>query len=121
MNAAIQAFSANGKQMSAAIERLEREAQSIRKLLDQAVAALAIHENVEPTLQDAVETLAAIATRLGGADTPSPDVDALLDEWLRPSYSMASERMIHDAFTGLGDEKRAPPRPTPRRTIRSAR
>jgi hypothetical protein len=37
MNVAIQAFSANGKQMSTAIESLELEAQSIRKLLDQAV------------------------------------------------------------------------------------
>ena len=29
----------------------------------------------------------------------------MLDEWLRPSYSMASERLIHDAFTGLSDDE----------------
>ena len=37
MNAAIETFSANGKQMSTALERLEQEAQSVGKLLDQAV------------------------------------------------------------------------------------
>ena len=68
-------------------------------------AALAIRENVELVLHDAVGALAAIAPRLGGADDRSPDVDALLDQWLRPSYSMASERTIHDAFTGHGDDE----------------
>ena len=105
MTAAIQAFSANGKQMSAALERLEQEAESVRKVLDQAIAALAAHESVELILHDVVGALAAIATRLGGSEERTPDVDTLLDQWLRPSYSMASERMIHDEFTGRGDDE----------------
>ena len=117
MSAAIDAFGANGKQMTAALERLGREAESIRQVLDRAATTLAVHEDIGSMLKNAAEALDAIATRLGDDGGQARRLDPLLDDFLRPSYTMTSERSIHDAFTGcLGDQ--APP---PRQARQNAR
>jgi hypothetical protein len=104
MAAAIGAFNANGKQMTAALEKLGAESESVHGLLEKAVAMLGAHEDVGATLKDAAAAVDGFSSRMSGADEESPEVDAVLDDLLRRHYTMASEREIHDAFTGnVGD------------------
>jgi methyl-accepting chemotaxis protein len=105
MSAAIDAFGANAKQTTTALERLGREADEVRTVVGRAVATLAVDGDVGAILKSGAETLDAIAARLGGEDGPSPEIDPLLDRLLRPAYSMVSERSVHDAFTGRADDE----------------
>ena len=105
MSAAIDAFGANAKRMTTALDRLGREADEVGALVGRAVATLRADDDIGPILKSAAGALAGLAARLGGAEGRSPEIDPLLDQLLRPAYSMASERRVHDAFTGqAGDE-----------------
>jgi len=99
MSQAIHAFGANARQMTEALERLGTEAASVRVVLSAATATLAARDEIEPALRAACGDLHAIAESLDDGEQ-SPGVDDLLDSALRGAYSMASERQIHDAFTG---------------------
>jgi hypothetical protein len=100
MVGAIVAFDANGKEMTAALQRLGGEAAGVRDLLEQAVAALGVHEEIVATLREASSAVDSLSGRLGAADREAPNEDSLIDAMLRPAYTMASERRIHDALIG---------------------
>ena len=107
MGAAIQAFDTNAQQMTEALARLGREAEKVRGALAHATATLAAQTDVATILHEAAAALDDIATRLGDPGGHSPHADRLLDELLRPLYSMASERRVHDVYTGCSDEAEA--------------
>jgi hypothetical protein len=111
MSVAIKAFGSGGQQMSAALARLREEADGVRGMLDGAAATLAEQDEIGSTLESAATGLGSVASRLGNADSRSPEVDAQLDQ-LRPAYTMQSERVIHDGFTGYF-ERAAPRRQAP--------
>ncbi len=104
MTAAIGAFNSNGKEMTSALHRLDGEAASVHDLLERAVALLGAHEDVGATLRSAAAVVDELSERIGDADRESPEIDALIDRLLRATYTMASERQIHDAFTGGNGE-----------------
>ncbi len=103
MSAAIRAFGANGQQMSEALTRLDSESDGVRAVLDRAVAALAGYEDTGPTLLAAAEAMDEIAARLSEVEDWS-EIDLTLDRRLRPLYTMASERRIHEGLTGCDAE-----------------
>ncbi len=107
MQAAIEVFGGGGARMSEALRRLGEEAANAREKLERAAEALEGCGDAAPELADAARTIAGFVGELGGAGPARPEIDRLLDERLRPAYSMASERRVHDAFTGL----RLPPSP----------
>ena len=72
-------------------------------MLDRAVATLAGYEDTGQTLLAAAKAMDEIAVRLGKADDWS-EIDPTLDRCLRPLYTMASERRIHDGLTGCEAE-----------------
>ncbi len=100
LTAAIGTFNANGKEMTAALDRLGGEADGVRILLERAVAMLDAHENIGATLRSAAAAVDELSQEIGASDVESQEVDASLDELLRAKYTMASERQIHDGFTG---------------------
>jgi len=101
MVAAIQTFSESGRQMSTALSRLSDEARQVRERLDRASGALVAHESAGPKLENTIVALEPIVDGLGVASAHSAALDALLDAWLRPVYSMTSERQVHDRLTGF--------------------
>ena len=109
MQAAIEVFGGGGARMSEALRRLGEVAAGVCEKLDRAAEALAGSRGVGPQLAGAELALARLVADLGGAGSASVEIDAWLDERLRPAYSMASERRIHDAFTGIAH----PPEPQP--------
>ncbi len=99
MNTAIVAFAASGKGMTTALTRLEHEGKAARLVLERAVATLASHEEASPIARAAAEALEALGSGADDAEDRER-IDDLFDRWLRPTYTMASERRIHDSFTG---------------------
>lgn len=100
LTAAIGAFNANGKEMTTALDRLGKEGDSVGDLLERAAVMLDAHEDIGATLRSAAGAIDELSGRIGDAESEAPDVDALLDRLLRGKYTMASERQIHDDFTG---------------------
>jgi hypothetical protein len=109
MQAAIEVFGGGGARMSEALRRLGEVAAGARDKLERAGETLAAHRSVGPELAEAERAVAGMVDGLGGAGAASNEIDPFLDERLRPAYSMASERRIHDMFTGIAH----PPEPEP--------
>jgi len=105
MSVAMGAIDSRAEQMTAALEKLKQEAGSIRGALDAVAAQLASRGDIASVLANGAAALGAVAGRLGGAEGRSPAIDRLLDDALRPAYSMAGERSVHDAYTGYRDEE----------------
>jgi hypothetical protein len=100
MTAAIGSFESSGAGMSSALTKLDEEAEGVCGNLKEAVARLRSHEEIAAALSRAVESLEGLGEQIcdqSGADIQS---GAVLDKLLRGKYTMASERQIHDAFTG---------------------
>ena len=110
MSAAIQAFDSNAGRMTAALTQLGREAHKVRGVLDHAVATLAAHADIVNVVRAASGQLDAIASRLGGANGPSPGLDGLLDRMLRPAYSMSSDAASMTPIPATRATPRRPPR-----------
>jgi len=101
MQAAIEIFGGGGARMSEALRRLGEVAAGAREKLDRSGGTLAASGGVGPELAQGELEIAGLVGGLGGAGPLSRDIDEWLDERLRPAYSMADERRIHDAFTGI--------------------
>jgi hypothetical protein len=112
MSVAIEAFGSGGRQMTAALERLRKEADGVRDVLRSATSTLSVHEEISSSLGDAASGVGAVADDLGHADARSAEVDGQLDQLFRSAYTMQSERIIHDEFTGYC-EPAAPRRQAP--------
>jgi hypothetical protein len=101
MQAAIEVFGGGGATTSQALRRLGEVAAGAREDLDRAAQALADSRGIGPELAQAELAVAGLVGALGGAGPASREIDQWLDERLRSAYSMAGERRVHDAFTGI--------------------
>jgi hypothetical protein len=99
MSVAVQSFAANGRQMAAALDQLIGESKAVGLALDHTFAALSSGEQTVSFAKSATKELEALADS-GKAGEPAR-IDSLLDRLVRPTYTMASERRIHDEFTGF--------------------
>jgi hypothetical protein len=100
MAAAVETFGVCGRRMSEALGDLAAQAGRAREALDPAAQALASHGSVGSDLDAVADTLGGLAQDLGGGEFAAADVDRLIDKQLRPIYSMAAERRVHDVFLG---------------------
>lgn len=116
MQAAIEVFGGGGARMSEALRRLGEVAAGARGKLERAAEALAASREVGPQLAEAEIAVAGVVDGLGGAGPASAEIDQWLDGRLRSTYSMASERRIHDTFTGIAH----PPEPEPVEAVADA-
>ena len=100
MASAIGSFKANGSRMTEALSRLAGDTATIRELLSGAAARLAKDSaDIDASLREAIVSIDDIAVDLGDHEVDEAGA-ALIDEMLRASYTMASERNIHDGFVG---------------------
>jgi hypothetical protein len=107
---AIGPFKANGKAMTDALTRLERETTTVGGLLGEAAGRLARdRDDIGRSLHSVVAEIDALAAEVGGAGEQPLGWDDGLDGVLRQAYTMASERQIHDGF--LGEIATDAPRP----------
>jgi hypothetical protein len=101
MLSAIGPFKANGKAMTDALTRLERETTTVGALLGEAARRLAGDRgDIGTSLRSDVAEIDSLAAGIGGAGEWSVGWDDGLDGLLRDAYTMASERQIHEAFLG---------------------
>jgi len=96
MASAIKTFRMSGKHMMEASANLEKEAHNIGKLLNQAVGRLDSRDEIRETLLRAVTSIDAFAAGLHNGDQLDEKGGALIDDMLFESYTMESERQIHD-------------------------
>jgi hypothetical protein len=101
MLSAIEPFKANGKAMTDALMRLERETTTVGALLGEAARRLAGDRgDIGTSLRNAIAEIDSLAAGIGGAEEWPVGCDDGLDGLLREAYTMACERQIHDAFLG---------------------
>jgi len=118
MLGAIESFKANGKAMTDALTRLERETATVGALLGDAARRLAgDRDDIGMSLHNAIADIDSLAAGIGDADEWSTGCDDMLDGLLRSAYTMASERELHEAFLGdaASDATRRRPDAGPRR------
>jgi len=118
MLGAIESFKANGKAMTDALTRLERETATVGALLGDAARRLAgDRDDIGMSLHNAIADIDSLAAGIGDADEWSAGCDDMLDGLLRSDYTMASERELHDVFLGdaASDATRRRPDAGPRR------
>ena len=109
MLSAIEPFKANGRAMTDALTRLERETTTVGALLGEAARRLAgDRDGIGTSLRHAIAEIDALAAGIGGADEWSVCWSDGLDGSLRGAYTMACERQIHESF--LGETASAAPR-----------
>ena len=101
MLGAIGSFKASGDTMTDALARLGRETSEVRGMLGEAATRLVDNrDDISASLRRAVVEIDDLASGLGEpASRTAVSADAL-DRLLRASYTMASERDIHDDFVG---------------------
>ena len=101
MLSAIEPFKANGRAMTEALTRLERETATVGALLGDAASRLAADRgNIGTSLRNAIAEIDSLAAGIGDGDERPAGYDDILDGLLRSVYTMASERQIHEAFLG---------------------
>jgi len=95
MEAAIASVGANGSDMSAALDKLDREGSAIRRTITEATTRLSSHSDISRVLEDA---MAAIRDKVHEIGDPTQMGNAgydKIDQLLYAKYTMASERDIH--------------------------
>ena len=101
MLGAIEPFKANGKAMTDALTRLERETATVGGLLGEAARRLAGDRgDIGTSLRNALAEIDSLAAGIGGVEGRSVSWGDELDGLLRDAYTMACERQIHEAFLG---------------------
>ena len=101
MLSAIGSFKASGATMTDALARLGRETSEVRGMLGEAATRLVDNrDDISAALRRAVAEIDDLADGVGETDAGSSICAAALDQLLRASYTMASEREIHDDFVG---------------------
>lgn len=109
--AALAVFRGKEKLLHDARQRLDVEAGSVAALLRAATACLDDAEPVKSSLLQTIEEMAAIAATAQPDDRAiDAEIDAWLDRHLRPRYTMAVERGVHDRFFGHAQASCTPPR-----------
>ena len=98
---AIEPFKANGKAMTDALLRLERETTTVGALLGDAAGRLAGDRgDIGISLRNAIAEIDSLAAGIGDAEEWMVGWGDRLDRLLRGAYTMACERQIHESFLG---------------------
>ncbi len=113
---AIESFKANGRTMTEALTRLERETTAVGAMLGEAANRLAgDRDEIGSSLRDAVADIDALANGIDDSEEwPAGRAEAF-DGLLSSAYTMASEREIHAAFLGEAESNARFSRPEARR------
>ena len=110
MLSAIEPFKANGKAMSDALMRLERETTTVGALLGEAARRLAgDRDDIGMSLRTAIADIDSLAAEIGDADEWPAGCDDMLDGLLRSAYTMASERQTPRIVSRRSGVSRAAP------------
>ena len=107
---AIDIFGGSGREIRDAQERLTIEAAGAQDKLDLGRRALGARIDAKRALADARHALTRWGRALEGGREPDEEIDGWLTERLRPKYTMAQERRVHDRFAGLPEEAPEPER-----------
>ncbi|HEY0834088.1 MAG TPA: hypothetical protein VGE72_09295, partial [Azospirillum sp.] len=102
---AVARLDAVGAGLSSALATLEGEGGRVARVLADTAAGITVHDDVGRALRAAAQRLDALAASHGGAGNggTGEDADVVRDRVLailKGHYTMASERDIHDLFTG---------------------
>jgi methyl-accepting chemotaxis protein len=107
MAAAVDTFGDCGRRMSETLGALGAQADRAREALVPAAQALSAHgalglelEAAADVIGEFADVIGEFAGAIGGGGVAAADIDRVLDETLRPTYSMAAERRVHDQFAG---------------------
>jgi len=106
MASAIKTFRLSGKQMADASSNLEKEADDIGKLLNQAFNQLESRHGIRETLLKAVSFIDEFAAAMHDGDRPNERSAAYIDDILYESYTMECEREIHDDIIYYSGERK---------------
>ncbi|HYD68933.1 hypothetical protein [Azospirillum sp.] len=98
--AAVARLDAIGAGLSAALATLEGEGGRVARVLADTAAGITLHEEVGRALRAAAQRLDALAASEAGGDENAEVVRERVLAVLKGHYTMASERDIHDLFTG---------------------
>lgn len=98
MRGAIGNMRSGNEALSAALKRLLKDGESFGKLLDKARREFAAATALTDGLMSAAASLRSESDAACSGDGLADEVRALLDAEIRPIYTMASERSIHDAI-----------------------
>ena len=101
MERAIETFGGSGREIRLAQERLAIEAAGAQDKLDLGLKALGERAEAKKVLGEALDALVRWGRALEGGREPDEEIDARIAARLRPTYSMAQERRVHDRFAGL--------------------
>jgi len=102
MNAALGSFKTCAAALSDLRQRLGHESAVAEGLLRQAMTGLGEVDNVDEELGDAAAAVGRISAEIDDGQEASTVLDETLDRLLRPKYTMASERTLHDTFFSNG-------------------
>ena len=105
---AIAIFGGSGAEIREVQERLVIEAASAQDKLDLGQRALTARSDARHALAEALESMTRWGRALEGGREPDEEIDSRLADLLRPTYSMAQERRVHDRFAGLPEAEPAP-------------
>lgn len=108
MAQAIEVFGGGGREIREAQERLAVEAVTAQEKLDVGKRALGARGETKRALAEAHDALIRWGRALERGHEPDEEIDRHIAERLRPIYSMAQERRIHDRFAGLPEEAPEP-------------
>jgi len=99
--AAVARLDTIGAGLSAALATLEGEGGGVARVLADTAAGITLHEDVGRALRAAAQRLEALAASEAGGDEDADVVRERVLAVLKGHYTMASERDIHDLFTGV--------------------
>jgi hypothetical protein len=101
LSQAIETFAGAGGQMTQALNGLGQEATRTHAGLELAAQALGRRLPAARKLEEAVAAAQEFASALGGGRQRDEDADAFIDDKLGSTYSMTSQRRIHESVTGV--------------------
>ena len=104
MMRAVEVFGGGGRQILAAQERLAIEAAGAQEKLKRGQRALEQRSEAKRAFAEALGKLDQWDRCSQAAPAPDEEVDRRIADLLRPTYSMAQERRVHDRFAGLAEE-----------------
>jgi hypothetical protein len=95
--------------MSEAMDHLHREAPAVAERLAGGAGGIAFHHQLRQACRESADSIAAMAAALDdGTPLDDQDYDALR-RLVEASYTMDSERLIHQRFDGRGGTVSAAP------------
>ena len=105
---ATEVFGGSARQIREAQVRFAIEAAGAQDKIEVGQSTLERRDEAKHAFETAIETLNRLSRGLEEGRLPDADIDARLSDMLRPRYTMAQERRVHNRFDGLPDEEPKP-------------